>query len=402
MARRQQDQATMFRDLLRAVQDLGRQQAQATPHNATGGANTMSSIVEQFRRFKPPSLDGRGDPFAAEEWLRRLEGIFEHMNCNDAQKVSCAKFMLTDDAGHWWEFETRTRTTKQQRNLTWNQFKESLMGKYFPQSLKDQKEVEFLQLTQGNLPLGEYERKFERLSSYAPHTVNTELTKAKRFEMGLRPEIKGIMAAQQYTTYAEVVRRAQVISNGLGLEKKTQPSTESSIKRKWQGHDKEKECLEKKREGDQLKKGKARVFALTGEKEDQNTDIGREFVKMNNILEVNTPSGEVVNTNQMVKDVKLEIEGKVLKADLYLLRMKDFDVILGMDWLGRNYSTILCHKKEVLFQKPGEKNLRFFGTKIGTLPRLVSAMKAQKMLRKNTCQGFLLNIISKPTFFQSR
>ncbi|XP_022856555.1 uncharacterized protein LOC111377664, partial [Olea europaea var. sylvestris] len=162
------------------------------------------------------------------------------MNCNDAQKVSCAKFMLTDDAGHLWESETRTRTTEQQRNLTWNQFKESLMGKYFPQSLKDQKEVEFLQLTQGNLPLGEYERKFERLSRYAPHMVNTELTKAKRFEMGLRPEIKGIMAAQQYTTYAEVVRRAQAISNGLGLEKKTQPSIESSIKRKWQGHDKEK------------------------------------------------------------------------------------------------------------------------------------------------------------------
>ncbi|XP_022859941.1 uncharacterized protein LOC111380569 [Olea europaea var. sylvestris] len=229
----------LFRDLLRAVQDLGRQQAQAAPSNATGGANTMSSIVEQFRRFKPPSFDGKGEPFAAEEWLRRLEGIFEHMNCSDAQKVSCAKFMLTNDAGHWWDSETRTKTAEQLCNLTWGQFKESLMGKYFSQPLRDQKEVEFLQLTQGNLPPGEYETKLEQLSRYAPHMVNTELTKTKRFEMGLKPEIKGIMAAQQHTTYAEVVRRAQAISNGLGLEKKPQPNTETSVKREWQGYDKD-------------------------------------------------------------------------------------------------------------------------------------------------------------------
>ncbi|XP_022874170.1 uncharacterized protein LOC111392996 [Olea europaea var. sylvestris] len=147
----------------------------------------MSSIVEEFRRFKPSSFDGKGDPFAAEEWLRRLEGIFEHMNCNDAQNVSCAKFMLTNDAGHWWDSETCTKIAEQLCNLTWDQFKESLIGKYFPQPLRDQKEVEFLQLAQGNLPLGEYERKFEQLSRYAPHMVNIELTKAKRLKMGLKP-----------------------------------------------------------------------------------------------------------------------------------------------------------------------------------------------------------------------
>lgn len=98
MTRRQQEQAVMFRDLLKVVQDLGRQQAQAAPHNATGSANTMSPIIEQFNHSKSPSFDGKGDPFAAKEWQRRLEGIFEHMNCNDAQKVSCAKFMLTNNA----------------------------------------------------------------------------------------------------------------------------------------------------------------------------------------------------------------------------------------------------------------------------------------------------------------
>ncbi|KAL2498094.1 Pepsin-retropepsin like protein [Abeliophyllum distichum] len=61
--------------------------------------------------------------------------------------------------------------------------------------------------------------------------VNTELTKAKRFELGLRQEIKGIMAAQQYTIYAEALCRTQAISTGLGLEKKILPSSEVSKKR---------------------------------------------------------------------------------------------------------------------------------------------------------------------------
>ncbi|KAL2532330.1 Pepsin-retropepsin like protein [Abeliophyllum distichum] len=87
----------------------------------------MSLMVEQFRRFKLTSFDGKDDPFAAKEWLRRLEGIFEHLNCNDTQKVSSAKFTFIDDASYWWESDSRTRTTEQQRNLTWNQFKEALM-----------------------------------------------------------------------------------------------------------------------------------------------------------------------------------------------------------------------------------------------------------------------------------
>ncbi|KAL2486451.1 Pepsin-retropepsin like protein [Abeliophyllum distichum] len=84
-------------------------------------------MVEQFCHFKPPSFNGKDDPFAAEEWLRRLEGIFEHLNCNDMLKVSYAKFMLIHDASRLWESDSRTKTTEQQRSLTWNQFQEALL-----------------------------------------------------------------------------------------------------------------------------------------------------------------------------------------------------------------------------------------------------------------------------------
>ncbi|KAL2541612.1 Pepsin-retropepsin like protein [Abeliophyllum distichum] len=251
--------------------------------------------------------------------------------------------------------------------------------------------------------------------------VNTELTKAKRFEMGLRPEIKGIMAAQLYTTYAQTLRRAQAISNGLGLEKKPMHGVESSEKRKWQGHNKEKECPEKKKEDYQPKKGKTRVFTLAGQEGEQDTDvitgilpisnipaivlidsgamhsfistvfmdkIGNKYEKTNGVLDVSIPSGEIISTNQIVKDIKLEIEGRILKEDLYLLGMKDFDVILEMDWLSGNHATIFCRKKEVLFQRPGEEQFRFFGIKFGTPPKFLSSLKAEKMLRKDRAMVF--------------
>ncbi|XP_022865485.1 uncharacterized protein LOC111385333, partial [Olea europaea var. sylvestris] len=187
--------ANLMRDLLQAVQELTRQNQAPSPQNAPPQEDTPPfvpgaiSIVEQFRRYKPPTFDGNSDPLAVEEWIRGLERIFRHISCTNAQKVLCAEFMLVGAAGHWWESVSRTRTEEQQRNLTWEQFKDEVMAKYFPQALRDFKESEFLQLRQGNLSLNDYERQFEQLSRYAPYLVDTEVKKIRRFENGLRPKI---------------------------------------------------------------------------------------------------------------------------------------------------------------------------------------------------------------------
>ncbi|KAL2480022.1 reverse transcriptase [Abeliophyllum distichum] len=185
------------------------------------------------------------------------------------------------------------------------------------------------------MPLGEYERKFERLSRYAPHMVNTELTKAKRFEMGLRPEIKGIMAAQLYTTYAEALRRAQAISNGLGLEKKPMHGVESSEKRKWQGHEGEQDT-------DEItgilpiSNIPAIVLIDSGATHSFISNvfmdkIGNKYEKMNGVLDVSIPSGEIISTNQIVKDInKRQSEQKVKDTSV----VQEFDDVFPEDLPG--------------------------------------------------------------------
>ena len=43
------------------------------------------------------------------------------------------------------------------------------------------------------------------------------------------------------------------------------------------------------------------------------------------------------------------IEDRELLADLVLLDVMDFDVILGMDWLSQHYAAVDCQRKKVIF-----------------------------------------------------
>ncbi|XP_060974512.1 uncharacterized protein LOC133039624 [Cannabis sativa] len=154
------------------------------------------------------------------------------------------------------------------------------------------------------------------------------------------------------------------------------------------GHYK-KDCPQK---GDQLKDEKlvpARVFALTrGEAETSNTVVAGQIsisgklctvlfdsgathsfiaLKMIDKLELpyvnfsykfmtELPSGEVMISSRGVRDAPIRIADKELSGDLIELEMRDYDLILGMDWLSRHGATIDCRKRTVTFTPNTERH----------------------------------------------
>ena len=50
---------------------------------------------------------------------------------------------------------------------------------------------------------------------------------------------------------------------------------------------------------------------------------------------------------------------KCLAVEVYILSMKDFDVIFEIDWLKIYYALLDCHHKKIVFQKLGEKEFIF-------------------------------------------
>ncbi|XP_057808594.1 uncharacterized protein LOC131023068 [Salvia miltiorrhiza] len=139
-------------------------------------------------------------------------------------------------------------TEQARQGLTWNRFKEIVTNQYFPRSYRNQKEVEFLDLKQGELSITDYERKFNQLSRYATRLVNTNDQKADRFLRGLRPEIRGILAAQGIEDYALAVRRAQEVEAGLEMDKLPRKNMVRNEKRKWDDSNDGEQDMQNKKE----------------------------------------------------------------------------------------------------------------------------------------------------------
>ncbi|XP_073317287.1 uncharacterized protein [Primulina huaijiensis] len=95
--------------------------------------------------------------------------------------------------------------------------------------------------------------------------------------------------------------------------------------------------------------------------------IFESFVKKLGILpmdvesgfRVTVPSSEHMISSSMIRDVELKLQKNIIRADLIVLPMPEFDIILGMDWLTLNGAIIDFRRRLVSIRPPNESiNLR--------------------------------------------
>ena len=109
-------------------------------------------------------------------------------------------------------------------------------------------------------------------------------------------------------------------------------------------------------------------------------------------MRVSLPAGDSLFSDRVVKDSRVLIGGQKFPADLVALDMRDFDVVLGMDWLSRHRATLDCYKKEVKFHRLGKLEVKLRGIRRELSSNIISAMAAQRILRKG-CQGYLAYVV---------
>nr|CAD1820403.1 unnamed protein product [Ananas comosus var. bracteatus] len=71
-------------------------------------------------------------------------------------------------------------------------------------------------------------------------------------------------------------------------------------------------------------------------------------------LRVDTPGGDLL-ADRCILSYPVVLDNRGFLANLVVLPMKKFDVVLGMDWFTRHRATIDCERRTVTFIGPGEE-----------------------------------------------
>ena len=101
-------------------------------------------------------------------------------------RIRLATFQLEGEAQVWWNW---AKTSKDLEAMTWAEFQELFMGKYFPDIARHVKAQEFLELKQGTITVIEYVARFTELARFDDDYVSTNMAKVRRFENGLKLSI---------------------------------------------------------------------------------------------------------------------------------------------------------------------------------------------------------------------
>ena len=125
----------------------------------------------------------------ADHWFMWVKKVLEAMEItSDTTRIRLAAFQLEGEAQVWWNW---AKTSRDLEAMTWAEFHDLFMGKYFPDTAHHAKAQEFLELKQGTMTVIEYVARFTELARFAYDYVATDMAKVRRFENGLKLSIRG-------------------------------------------------------------------------------------------------------------------------------------------------------------------------------------------------------------------
>ena len=143
----------------------------------------------------------------ADRWFMQVEKVLEAIEItSDATRIRLAAFQLEGEAQVWRKW---ARTSRYLEAMTWAEFQELFMRKYFPDTARHAKAQEFLELKQGTMTVMNYVARFTELARFADDYVATDMAKVRRFENELNLSIRAKIVGLRLRDMDSMVGTAQ-------------------------------------------------------------------------------------------------------------------------------------------------------------------------------------------------
>jgi len=274
--------------------------------NANAGANAEVRMLETFLRNHPPTFKGGYDPDGAQTWLKEIERVFRVMQCIEVQKVRFGTHMLAEEADDWW-IGLLPILEQDGAEVTWAVFNREFLDRYFPEDVRGMKEIEFLELKQGNMSVTEYAAKFVELAKLYPHyTAETaEFSKCIKFENGIPADIKRAIGYQEIGNFSELVSSCRIYEEDTKAHYKVDNIPLVAI----------------------IDTGVTHCFIAL----DCAAKLNLVVSDMNGEMVVETPAKASVTTSRVCLRCPVSMFGRDFEIDLVCLPLIRMDVILGMN-----------------------------------------------------------------------
>ena len=168
----------------------------------------------------------------ADHWFMQIEKVLKAMDItSDATRIRLAAFQLEGEAQVWWKW---ARTSRDLEAMTWAEFQELFMGKYFPDTARHAKAQEFLELKQGVMTMMDYVARFTELARFADDYVATDIAKVRRFENGMKLSIRARIVGLRLQDMDSMVRIALTIEREIEEARSTRDAGVSSKRKESQ------------------------------------------------------------------------------------------------------------------------------------------------------------------------
>ncbi|XP_015960118.1 uncharacterized protein LOC107484025 [Arachis duranensis] len=161
---------------LQVVQRLGQlagngnRNGEGNAHDNTEGNSDNTGGVPMtlatFLKVHSPIFQGLTNPTEADNWFQAMERALQAQHVPNNQYVEFAAYQLAGEVQHWWQAECHLLQL-QNADVPWDMFQTAFYKKYFPESAREAKEMELIQLKQGSLSVADYTNKFEELYRFS-------------------------------------------------------------------------------------------------------------------------------------------------------------------------------------------------------------------------------------------